>query len=254
MKKIIIANWKMNPTTERQAINLAKASDYKNVVITPPFPFLGAISKTLKRAELGSQDVFWAEKGAFTGEVSAQQLKNIGVQYVIIGHSERRRYFHETDEMINQKVRAALKANLKVILCVGENKFVRKKGISAAKRFIKNQLQKDLKDLTHNSLPRRQAGKLITQNLIIAYEPIWAVGTGKSDQPEDVVEMARFIKKVLDSRFKIHDSRVLYGGSVNSKDVESFIKHREIDGALVGRASLRVGEFKKIIKVMSFEN
>ena len=242
MKKLIIANWKMNPGTLREAINLAKASDYKNVVITPPFPFLGAISKTLKRAELGSQDVFWAEKGAFTGEVSAQQLKNIGVQYVIIGHSERRRYFHETDEMINKKIKAALKANLKVILCVGENKFVRKKGISAAKRFIKNQLQKDLKGIEN--------WKLKIRNLIVAYEPIWAIGTGKSDQPKDAVEMARFIKKVLDSRFMIHDSRVLYGGSVNSKDIESFIKHKEIGGALIGRASLRSGEFKRIIVIV----
>ena len=120
MKKIIIANWKMNPFEEQKALNLARAIDKENIIIAPPFVFLSSISKILKKASLAAQDVFWAESGAYTGEISSQMLKNLGVKYVIVGHSERRIYLKETDEMINKKIIAALCAGLKVILCIGE--------------------------------------------------------------------------------------------------------------------------------------
>lgn len=189
-RKILVANWKMNPQTEGEATKLAKAIDSKNVVICPPFPFLRTVGNVLKRAALGAQDVFWEEKGAYTGEVSAKMLKGLGVRYTIVGHSERRRWLHETDEIINKKVQAALKAGLNVILCVGEPLSIRKKGFQVAKNFVKNQLQKDLKNLLtiHHKLQTK---------LIVAYEPIWAIGTGRPDDPAETAEMSRFIKNFL---------------------------------------------------------
>ncbi len=270
MSKLLVANWKMNPLTEGGAIKLAKASDKKGVVVCPPFVFLEAVGKVLKRAELGAQDVFW-DKGAFTpleisrskrlspsrqkresgfltgftGEVSVKELKTLGVKYVILGHSERRIKMGETDEMVNKKVRAALAAGIKPILCVGENLAVRKKGIAAAKKFVKNQLQKDLKNLglrAYALMPR----------LIIAYEPVWAISTNKnakSDTPEDAAEMIKFIKQVLAPKAYVLAPKVLYGGSVSAKTIGGFLKQKEIDGFLVGGASLRPQEFGRIIKI-----
>ena len=223
-----MANWKLNPTSEVEAIKLAKAEDFKNVIIAPPFPFLKSVGGFIRNADLGAQDVFWKEEGAYTGEVSASQLKSLGVNYVIIGHFERRA-LGETDEIVNKKIKAALQAGLKIILCVGENWSIRRKGLAAAKKFVKNQLQKDLGGI---------------KNLIVAYEPVWAIGTGKSDKPSETVEMVKFIKKIL-------NAKVLYGGSVNSKNAKSFLDKKEISGALVGGASLNAKEFKKIIRIAS---
>ncbi len=234
MSQLLVANWKMNPASESEAVKLARASDANNVVICPPFPFLRAIKQAIKKAALGAQDVFWenppASGGAYTGEVSAKMLKGLGVRYTIIGHSERRRWLHETDEMINKKIQAVLKADLKAILCVGEPFSVRKKGLTAAKNFVKKQLKKDLRG--------------VKSKFIIAYEPIWAIGTGKPDNPRETAEMAKFIKNL--SR-----ARVLYGGSVTSLNIGRILEYNEIDGALVGGASLKAGEFKKIIKIAS---
>ena len=138
MNKILAFNWKMNPATLKEAIGLAKASDYNGVIIMPPFLFIEEIGKVLKRANLGAQDLSWEEKGAFTGEVSAEELKNLGVEYVIVGHSERRKKLNETDVMINKKVLAALKAGLKVILCIGEDLKIRQRGEKAVEKFIGN--------------------------------------------------------------------------------------------------------------------
>jgi len=233
----------MNPQSEVQARALAKASDFLNVIICPPFPFLSAVGDVIKKAKLGAQDVFWFVKGPYTGGVSPQMLKSLSVSYVIIGHSERRSYLSETDEMINKKVKAALKAGLKVILCVGEHWSVRKKGLAPAKNFVKKQLEKDLIGTTNY--------KLQTKNLIVAYEPVWAISTTKGsvvDKPEDAMTMARFIKKILFSRFHFLNSKVLYGGSVTSKNAVAFLSQPFIDGALVGGASLKPTEFKKIVK------
>ena len=244
MSKLIVANWKMNPSSESEAVRLAKSCDEKGVVICPPFTFLSATHQNLRKAELGAQDVFWENPipgGAFTGEVSISMLKKIGVGYVIIGHSERRKYLGETDEMINKKVMATLGFGLKVILCVGEPLLVRKEGLDTAKNYVKKQLLADLKDIPN--LQRQ------ISNIIIAYEPIWAIGTGKPDNPADSAEMSKFIKALLNSKFNIQNSKVIYGGSVTSSNVGRIFEYREIDGALVGGASLKAEEFKKIIKI-----
>ncbi|MBI2034013.1 MAG: triose-phosphate isomerase [Candidatus Liptonbacteria bacterium] len=242
-RKILVANWKMNPQRESEAIKLTKAIDAKNVVICPPFPFFKSVKSVIKKASLGAQDAFWEERGAYTGEVSPLMLKKLGVDYVIIGHSERRRWLHETDEMINKKVKVALKVGLKAILCVGEPLSVRKKGLQAAKNFVKNQLREDLKNI-YNLKPK-------TYNLIVAYEPIWAIGTGKPDNPKETAEMSRFIKEYLKPKTYNLKPKVLYGGSVTSLNIGRILEYNEIQGALVGGASLKVNEFKKIIKIAS---
>lgn len=235
MKNILFANWKMSPITENEAVKLARASDVKNAVIIPPFPFLKAVKNVLKNASIGAQDVFYEEKGAFTGEVSPQMLKKLGVKYVVVGHSERRR-LGESDEMIAKKVKAGIDAGLKVMLCVGEPLSVYKKGKKATEEFIKKQLS-----FIENY-------KLKIGNLIIAYEPIWAVGTGKNADPEDAARVARFIQELL-VKSKKSKAKILYGGSTNSKNTKSFLEKKEIAGLLIGGASINVGEFKKMIKI-----
>lgn len=234
MKKLLVANWKMNVPNLKSWQNF-RAPKNVEVVICPPFPYLRQVARDTRQGiKIGGQDVFWEDKGAFTGEVSSAMLKDLKAGYVIIGHSERRRWLGETDEMINKKVLAALRAGLKVILCVGEPLAVRRKGLSDAKRFIINQLRHDLLGLKKSKI-------------VVAYEPIWAIGTGRADKPADTAEMARFIKEFLRSKFHILNSRVLYGGSVNSKNAEQFFKMDKIDGALVGGASLNSVEFAKIL-------
>jgi triosephosphate isomerase len=256
MKKILIANWKENPSSEKKASvlfhGIAKAAgkikrSNAEVVICPPFIYLESIAiafrkmpaSAKKNLALGAQDVFWEEKGAFTGQVGPKMLKSLGVRYVIVGHSERRKYAKETDTTINKKIKLALKDKLNVILCVGEPPAVRKKGMRAAEAFIKNQLKKDL------------AG--IRGKVIVAYEPIWAIGSGKNDNPEDAAHIARFIRKAT-AAMGGHGGRnrnvvagVLYGGSVNSGNVGDYVQYKEISGALVGGASLKAREFAKMI-------
>ena len=236
-KKLIVFNWKMNPTTLKKAVSLAKISDFKNVVVIPPFLFTEEIGKILKKAELGAQDLSWEEGGAVTGEVSARELKNLRVRYAIVGHSERLQKLRETDEIINKKVLAALKNGLKIILCVGEDLKIRKKGKKAVEKFIKTQLEKDLKGIFKNY-------NLKANSLIVAYEPIWAIGTGRSDTPQDAYDMIQFIKQTL-------KAKVLYGGSVSGKNIKNFVIYKEIDGFLIGHASLKSKEVEKIIKALN---
>ncbi|MEE8131537.1 MAG: triose-phosphate isomerase [Candidatus Paceibacterota bacterium] len=249
MKKIVIFNWKMAPGSLKEAERLFTQTqtyaDLKRtnaeVVVAAPFVYLLNLkTKKLKNLKLASQDVFWenppAGGGAYTGEISAEMLKNLGVEYVIIGHSERRQHLGETDKMINKKVKVALKTGLKVILCVGEDLKIRKKGKKAVEKFVKNQLQKDLKG--------------ITKSLIVVYEPIWAISTsigGHSITPQDAVEIIKFIKQTLKTKSYKLKANVLYGGSVNGKNIKDFIRHKEIDGVLVGGASLKIKEVKKIL-------
>lgn len=227
MKKIIALNWKMNPSSVKEAKKILKIVSSSDVIIFPPFIYLG-MPLGLKRAKLGAQDTFWEGRDAYTGEISPLMLKNIGVEYVIIGHSERRRWQNETDEIINKKIKLALKAKLKVILCVGENIQIRKKGIKTVKKLIKSQIQKDLQK--------------VKSSLIVAYEPIWAIGTGNFCKPEDALEIIKFIKEIVKPKIQ-----VLYGGSVNSKNILNFLKYKEIDGVLVGGASVDKKELKSII-------
>lgn len=242
----------MNPSDSRICANIIR--EYSRIkfnankiaaVVCPPFIYLSELKKT--NLKFGAQNCFWenppAGGGAYTGEISPLMLKNLGCDYVIIGHSERRRYLQETDEMINKKLKAVAAAGLMPILCVGETLEQRK--IGAAKQIVAKQLKGALKQLsTFNfQLP----------TLIVAYEPVWAIGTGMPCKVVDAAEMIKFIKKILNSKFQILNSIVLYGGSVDSKNIKSFLEKKEIDGALVGGASIKDSgrEFTKMIKIIN---
>lgn len=254
-KKILIFNWKMAPDSLKEAISFFertrtyadKTRTNTEIVVAPPFVYLSNLAasasvKSYSGLRFASQDVFWEDSVAYTGEISASMLKNLGVEYAIIGHSERRKYLNETDEMINKKVLAGLKTGLKVILCIGEDLIIRRRGKKAVEEFIKNQLEKDLKGIS-------KSYKLKANSLIIAYEPLWSIGTGHSDTPQDAVEMIRFIKKTLLAKPYTLNPKVIYGGSVDSKNIADFLKHPEIDGALIGHASLKAEEIKRIIEI-----
>ena len=289
MKKLIVANWKMNPDRFSKAELLVNAVQKKvaleknvKIVLCLPYPWLTDIShKKYKGLNFGAQNVFWENKGAYTGEVSPTMLKSSGVEYVIIGHSERRK-LGETDEMINKKIKATLKADLKPILCVGEpiergltrtssfDATQDRRGLTrnkkSAKSYVRKQLENDLRGVgflsNKKSLRRsarsdsetRRAFSLRESALVIAYEPVWAISTNKNsnaDTPENALEMIKFIKQFCYSQFAIRNLPVLYGGSVTSQNAKSFLQYKEIDGALVGGASLKAEEFNKIIKKVS---
>ncbi len=243
MEKIILGNWKMNPQEKEEAVGLAKKiveRSGKNVVgVAPPLVFLSDVSDVVSDSSvmLGAQDVFWEDEGSHTGEVSVDELKSLGVEFVIIGHSERRG-LGESDEEVNKKVKQVLENDLKVVLCVGEPENMRNKGVDVAKRFVSGELEKGLEGVSIDD-----------DSLMIAYEPIWAIST-QSKGPasvDDVLEMISFIKKYL----KINDlnggTPVLYGGSINGDNAGKFLRTKEINGVLVGRASLEADEFLKII-------
>lgn len=250
MKRIIVANLKMNPETGGEVGRLFSeikktARNLRGVetVFCPPFVYLSflAAKAGLANLKLGAQDLFWnnssVKKGAFTGEISPLMLKKLGVKYAIIGHSERREHLKETDEMINKKVKAALKAGLKTILCVGE----KEKREDVLPVIVKKELESALAGVS----------KKIVKNLIIAYEPIWAIGSGQADKPEDVFEITIYIRRILFDIFGqklAHSTPLLYGGSVNEKNAKDFLAIRNISGLLVGGASLDAKKFGKILK------
>lgn len=249
LKPIIVANWKMNPQTATDAVRLFRAvakgvRGVKNVevIIAPPFVYLASLkAKSYKlQAYLAAQDCFWEERGAYTGEVSPAMLKALGVTHVIIGHSERRQYLGETDEMVNKKIKAALRAGLKPILCVGERVRERKNEIPAS---VGEQVKKALAGLKKNEF----------KNGVIAYEPVWAIGTGTADTPESATRAALYIRKIVRDMFGAGTAdslRVIYGGSVSAKNAASFISRdiRGMEGLLVGGASLKAEEFVEIVK------
>lgn len=254
MNKLLIANWKMNPRTLEEAEVLSSAIiSNKNIgenvciIIAPAFPHLQKLKQVMltfpgNKVKLGAQNIFWEQAGAFTGEVSVSILKNLGVEYIIVGHSERRRLLGETNLMINKKNMIALKYDLKVILCVGEPEVVRSKGLDSAKKFVKSQLESTLKGMSSDSLEKPEA-------LTVAYEPVWAIGTGIPDKPSDSAAMSVFIKDTLRFITGHSNHMVLYGGSVNAANAQSFLEYVEIDGALVGGASLKADEFNKIVEI-----
>ncbi len=240
---LLIANWKMNPSSLKSALDLAREIDSKvlsssnfKVAIAPPLVYLAPLSQTLKKASLCAQDMFYEEKGAFTGEVSPLQLKDLKVKYVILGHSERRKFLKETDELVNLKVKSALKHNLVPVFCIGEELEEREKGKTEEK--LSFQLKEGLKDIFEIS------------ELFIAYEPVWAIGTGRACSFEEAKRVKDFILSFL-KREKGDDFarkvKVLYGGSVNSKNAKDFINISQVEGFLVGKASLNLKEFSKII-------
>ncbi len=249
-KKIIVANWKMNPISFQEAqkilkntIKSVKISKKSEVVFCVPFVWLEKIGRLLKNKQgysLGAQDAFWeSESGAFTGEISPIMLKNLGVQYVILGHSERRRWLKESNEMINKKVKSSLEAGLKVVLCVGEWDRQDANYVD----FVIDQLKSAIEGLSVRDL----------NNLVVAYEPVWAIGSGLSDTPDNAMSMAILIKKTISNKFSKKRPikvKVLYGGSVNHENAHKFLKQESIDGALVGRASLDPKSFAEIVELL----
>ncbi len=243
-KKLIIANWKMNPRSfsaaeklfENISTGVKKAKSRLGIVICPPFLWLITLSKIKKGFAWGAQDVFWEQDGAYTGEISPKMLKNSGINYVIVGHSERREYLKETDEMINKKVKAALSLGLKVVLCVGESS----RSDPDFLNFVKDELRSDLKGVSQR----------FAKNLIIAYEPLWAIGTGNAAEPDDIFEMATFIRRnIFDILGKkaAYNTPILYGGSIDRKNASNFLRARGVSGLLVGGASLEANEFIGIV-------
>lgn len=239
-KKIIVANWKMNPESAKKAKKLftgLKKGIGKNpkveAVICPPFIYL----PLAKGMTLGAQNVFYKEKGAFTGEISPLMLKDLGVKYVIIGHSEAREYLHETYEAINKKIKEVLTVGLKPILCVGENAWQR----DMKTQVIERQLSEGLKGVPASAL----------KHITIAYEPVWAIGTGHSCSMDEAMSDFLLIKKLLISLYgkgSANKARILYGGSVSADNANAYITESGADGLLVGGASLNAKEFIRIIK------
>ncbi len=244
-RKVIAGNWKMNKNPEEarkfmeEFIPLVKDTE-NEVVICAPYIDLKCLVKHFKgsNVKIGAQNMHWEETGAYTGEVSGSMLKSIGVEYVIIGHSERRQYFAETDETVNKKIKAAFKNELKPIVCVGESLNEREEG--KTKEVITNQTKLALDGLTNEQV----------ENTIIAYEPIWAIGTGKTATSEDANNS---IKEIRDEICKIYGQNVAerviiqYGGSVKPENSKELFNTSDIDGALVGGASLKPEDFAGIV-------
>lgn len=246
MKRFVIGNWKANPLSQKRASTIirgikaaAKNTKKVQVVVIPPTPFLVPAKKeiaTTKSILLGAQDLFWEESGAFTGKTTPQMIKDVGAKYVIVGHSELRAT-GDTDDIVNKKIRAAIKAKLQVILCVGEKK---RDGEGNFIKFIREQLQAALVGIKPKDL----------EQIVIAYEPIWAIGTGKVADESTALEMILLVRHTLTqlySRKSAEKVTVLYGGSVNAKNCSAFLTHPEIGGFLVGGASLQPKEFSSII-------
>jgi triosephosphate isomerase len=243
----IAGNWKMNLTLS-EAKDLAKAivkaaSDLRkaDLVLAPPFTALGKVKKALKDSpvELAAQNLFWEEKGAFTGEVSAPMLRDAGCRYVIVGHSERRQHFGETDEGVNKKIRAALQTGLFPIFCLGETLAERERG--ATMDIISRQLDGGLQDIGADEF----------KSVVLAYEPVWAIGTGKTATPGQAEEVHAHIREKLTPRYGIGPAEcaiILYGGSVKPANSFALLSEKNIDGFLVGGASLEAESFIQIAK------
>ena len=245
-KKIVAANWKMNMTqaesarfVESMLLDLGDITDVE-VVIVPPFTAIAKVMEALGKAQnikVGAQNMYWEKNGPFTGEISAALLRDLFVHYVVLGHSERRTLFGETDEIVNRKVRAAHEATLRPIVCVGETLQQRDRG--NVEKILSIQLRGSLAGLSPKEL----------QETVIAYEPIWAIGTGLNATPEDAQAVCQHIRGIVRSRWGADCAaavRIQYGGSVKSSNAASLMTMPDIDGALVGGASLDADEFARI--------
>jgi triosephosphate isomerase len=243
-KPFIAANWKLNKTVPETLafldgfIPLVKNVNDVDIVVAPPFTSLYAASSTAKgsNVKLAAQDVFYEDKGAYTGEVSPAMLADVGCEYVIIGHSERRQYFQETDETLNKKIKASRAHNLKVIFCIGESLDEREAGHTFD--VLKREITEGLKDIP-------------SEGLIVAYEPIWAIGTGRTATPEQAQETHKFIRGLLATLYggASEELRILYGGSMTPDNVATLMACPDVDGGLVGGASLKAESFAVIVKL-----
>ncbi len=245
-KPLMAGNWKMNKTVA-EAVDMVKAlktavADVKDVeiLVCPTFTSLYAVNNEIKGSNinLGAQNLFWEAKGAFTGEISPAMVKDCGCSYVIIGHSERRQYFGETDETVNKRAKAAFASGLIPVVCVGETLDEREKNVTF--KVIETQIRGGMANLSAEE----------ASTVVIAYEPVWAIGTGKTATPEQAQDVHAFIRKLYkeiynDAADKV---RILYGGSVNPKNVSELMKQPDIDGGLVGGASLEADSFAQLVK------
>lgn len=242
---IIAGNWKMNNTISEslaliENIKSNRLNKKVETVLAVPFTSLNEAKKALKETDikLAAQNIHWEDSGAYTGEVSPLMLKEIGVDYCIIGHSERRQYFNESDDTVNRKIKSALKHNIKPIICVGETLAERESSIE--EKIVKDQILRALEGIEKDNI----------KDIVIAYEPIWAIGTGKTASSEDANHMCGFIRKIIGDKYG-EDSkkaiRIQYGGSVKPSTIKELMSKEEIDGALVGGASLVAEDFVKLV-------
>lgn len=248
-KAIIAGNWKMNKTVgETNALigemkPLLAGADCGVILCVPYIDLAAALKATAgSNIEVGAQNCHWAKSGAFTGEISADMLADMGVKYVIIGHSERRQYFGETDRTVNERVRAALDAGLTVILCVGELLEQREQGIT--EEICGMQTKAALLGVSEGEL----------KNIIIAYEPVWAIGTGKTATAEQANEVNHYIRTVVEKLYgkaAADAVTVQYGGSMNAGNAEELLDKEDVDGGLIGGASLKAADFAAIVKAAS---
>lgn len=245
--KIIAGNWKLHNTLNEAVqlvngiVNKTRCIEHTEIVVCPTYVSLFLVAERLRgsRIGLGAQNLFWQDAGAYTGEVSGPLLRDVGCTYVIIGHSERRQYFFETDESVNRRVQAALRSQLKPIVCVGELLAEREEG----KTFdvILKQLRGAFHGLTADQV----------RDCVVAYEPVWAIGTGKNATPEQAQEVHRFIREQIREHFSAEVAdriRIQYGGSVKPENAMGLLSQSDIDGALVGGASLKAESFVEIVK------
>jgi len=245
-RPIIAGNWKMNKTTSEardlasKLISLVAGVKDRDIVLAPTFTALSTVAEAIKGTNmaLSAQNLFWEDKGAFTGEISAEMLLDLGCKYVIIGHSERRQFFGETDETVNKKVRQALNKGLLPIVCVGELLSEREAG--KANDVIERQVVGALKGVIAAEM----------QKIVVAYEPVWAIGTGKTATPDQANEIHAFIRQKIKSLYsaEVADAlRIQYGGSVTPDNVSQLMAKPDIDGALVGGASLKPESFAALV-------
>ena len=245
-RPIIAGNWKMNKTPS-EAVELVKAliplvkDAEAEVVVYPPYISIAAVAELIKdtNIELGAQNVYFEKSGAYTGEVSIDMLKEAGVRYIIIGHSERRQYFNETDENVNKKAKAILAAGLRPIICIGETLDQREKGIT--NDFVSMQTKLALNGIEEAEL----------ENVVIAYEPIWAIGTGKTATALEANETISAVRNAVREIYGEEGAdkiRIQYGGSMNPKNASELMAQSEIDGGLIGGASLKGEDFSKVVK------
>jgi len=248
-KKVIAGNWKMFKTNS-EALQLAnqiriKTTDIKatQIIVCPPFTALANVNEVIKESSiaLGAQNIYWEKEGAFTGEISPGMIKSAGATYVIIGHSERRQFFGETDETVNKKIKAALENGLKTIVCVGE--LLEQREANITREVVTKQIKGAFAGLNGADM----------QHVIIAYEPVWAIGTGKTATPEQAQEVHAEIRRVINELFDktVADNLTIqYGGSVKPENAEILLKQVDIDGALIGGACLKADSFSAIIHTM----
>jgi len=241
----IAGNWKMNKTTG-EAVELVESIKTRvgdvtgaDIIVCPPFTALASVVEAVKGSNIcvGAQNVHWEEAGAYTGEIAPSMLCDLDVTYAIIGHSERRQYFGETDENVNKRLKAALASGLHPIVCLGESLEQREQGITES--VIEKQIDKGLVGLSPEQM----------EKTILAYEPVWAIGTGKTATPEQAQEVHAFIRSFLENKFgNVADNVIIqYGGSVKPANAQKLLQQKDIDGALIGGASLKPDDFAEIV-------